>query len=40
MIERCTNRKKVNTWKYRDLKLFSSDIQMFKNIVNLVKINY
>ena len=38
MIERCTIKKKIKNKKYRNLKIFSSDILLiFRNIV---KLNY
>ena len=30
MIERCTNKKKMKNKKYRNLKMFSNDINILK----------
>ena len=37
MIERCTNKKKMKNKKYRNLKIFSSDITKF--LKNTLKLN-
>ena len=30
MMERCTNKKKMKNKKYQNIKIFSSDIEIFK----------